>query len=54
MVIITLTNAGVEYTIERLGKSKEVGELLLSPLSSAEQALLLELLQRIGDDQGGS
>lgn len=47
MVIIRLTNKGVEYTLERLGKSKEAGLQLLAPLSAAEQALLLELLRRI-------
>lgn len=50
MVIITLTNAGVDYTLERLTKSNEAGNRLLAPLSAAEQALLLELLQRIGDE----
>ncbi len=50
MVIITLTNKGVDYTLDRLAKSKEVGDLLLAPLSAAEQAMLLELLRRIGDE----
>ena len=50
MVIITLTDKGVDYTLERLGKSAEAGTRLLAPLSAAEQALLLELLQRISDD----
>ena len=50
MVIITLTDKGVDYTLDRLSKSKEAGTRLLAPLSAAEQALLLELLQRISDD----
>ncbi|BCP52060.1 MarR family transcriptional regulator [Kaistia sp. 32K] len=50
MVIITLTNKGVDYTLQRLAKSREAGQQLLAPLSSAEQALLLELLKRIGDE----
>jgi DNA-binding MarR family transcriptional regulator len=54
MVIITLTNKGVEYTVDRLNKSQEAGQQLLAPLSAAEQALLLELLQRISDDQSAS
>jgi len=54
MVIIRLTDKGVDYTLERLGKSKEAGQQLLAPLSAAEQALLLELLQRISDDQPAS
>lgn len=54
MVIIQLTDKGVDYTLERLNKSKEAGLQLLAPLSAAEQALLLELLQRISDDQSSS
>lgn len=50
MVIITLTDKGVDYTLDRLTKSREVGDLLLASLSAAEQAMLLELLQRIGDE----
>lgn len=50
MVIITLTDKGVEYTLDRLAKSNEAGNRLLAPLSAAEQALLLELLQRISED----
>lgn len=50
MVIITLTDKGVDYTLDRLAKSNEAGSRLLAPLSAAEQALLLELLQRISED----
>lgn len=51
MVIIALTDKGVDYTLERLNKSKEAGTRLLAPLSAAEQALLLELLQRISGEE---
>lgn len=53
LAIIALTDAGVRYTLDRLHRSVEVGRRLLSPLSPAEQATLLNLLQRIsGDDPG--
>ncbi|MBN9058302.1 MAG: MarR family transcriptional regulator, partial [Rhizobiales bacterium] len=50
MVIITLTNKGADNTLDRLAKINEAGNRLLAPLSAAEQALLLELLQRISED----
>lgn len=49
LTMLRLTDQGEDYTLERMGKSLEVGRRLMSPLSAAEQALLLELLQRIGD-----
>jgi DNA-binding MarR family transcriptional regulator len=48
--MIALTDAGTRYTLERLERSVEVGRRLLSPLSPAEQATLLRLLQRINND----
>lgn len=55
LAIITLTDAGVRYTLDRLERSVEVGRRLLAPLSQAEQATLLDLLQRIsGDDPAGA
>ncbi|PWK64338.1 MarR family transcriptional regulator [Aminobacter sp. AP02] len=54
LTIITLTDEGTRYTLERLARSVEVGQRLLSPLTAAEQATLLRLLQRIsGDEPGG-
>ncbi|PSJ63185.1 hypothetical protein C7I85_05280 [Mesorhizobium soli] len=50
LTIITLTDAGAHYTLERLERSMEVGQRLLSPLSPEEQATLLELLHRIGSE----
>ncbi|WP_338001515.1 MarR family winged helix-turn-helix transcriptional regulator [Aminobacter anthyllidis] len=52
--IITLTEEGTRYTLDRLERSVEVGQKLLSPLSPAEQATLLRLLQRISGDEPGS
>lgn len=53
--IITLTDEGTRYTLDRLERSVEVGKRLLSPLSPAEQATLLRLLQRIsGDEPSGA
>jgi hypothetical protein len=43
----------VRYTLDRLDRSVEVGRQLLSPLSTAEQATLLQLLQRISRDDTG-
>jgi DNA-binding MarR family transcriptional regulator len=53
LAIITLTDDGVRYTLDRLDRSVEVGRQLLSPLSTAEQATLLQLLQRISRDDTG-
>lgn len=50
LTMIALTGKGTDYTLERLERSVEVGRRLLSPLSAAEQATLLRLLQRINDD----
>ncbi len=49
LTILRLTDKGVRYTIERLSRSVEVGERLLSPLNKAEQAIFLDLLGRIAD-----
>lgn len=48
MTMITLTNAGVHYTLPLLDRSMQVARLLLSPLSPGEQATLLDLLNRVG------
>jgi DNA-binding MarR family transcriptional regulator len=48
--MIKLTDKGTRYTLDRLGRSVEVGRRFLSPLSPAEQATLLRLLQRINND----
>ena len=49
LTILRLTDRGEEYTLERMAKSVDAGRRLLSPLSSAEQAILLELLQKISE-----
>jgi DNA-binding MarR family transcriptional regulator len=48
--MIALTDKGTRYTLDRLERSVEVGRRFLSPLSPAEQATLLRLLNRINDD----
>lgn len=52
--IIVLTETGTRYTLERLKRSKEVGEILLAPLNPQEQTTLLNLLQKLYDDNHGS
>ncbi|MEX0970355.1 MAG: MarR family winged helix-turn-helix transcriptional regulator [Paracoccaceae bacterium] len=49
LTMLRLTRTGEDYTLERMENSVEVGRRLLAPLSPAEQALLLEFLQKIGD-----
>lgn len=49
LTILRLTDKGARYTIDRLGRSVEVGARLLAPLNKAEQAMLLDLLGRIAD-----
>lgn len=49
LTILRLTDKGARYTIDRLARSVEVGERLLSPLNKAEQAMFLDLLGRIAD-----
>ncbi|MBS3649456.1 winged helix-turn-helix transcriptional regulator [Pseudaminobacter sp. 19-2017] len=49
LTILRLTDKGARYTIDRLGRSAEVGQRLLAPLNKAEQAMLLDLLGRIAD-----
>lgn len=51
--IIVLTETGTHYTLERLKRSKEVGEILLEPLTKQEQATLMELLQKLYDGSQG-
>lgn len=46
----TLTDEGVRFTLDRLGHSVEVGRRLLAPLTAAEAALLVELLERVAGD----
>lgn len=50
LAIIRLTEKGTRYTLDRLERSVDVGRKLLSPLSEAEQATLLDLLQRVARD----
>ncbi|MBX3598861.1 MAG: MarR family transcriptional regulator [Rhizobiaceae bacterium] len=50
LTILTLSERGQAYTLERLKKSVEVGKRLLAPLAPAEQGLLLSLLIRLCDD----
>lgn len=45
--LITLTDAGARYALERLDESMAVARRLLDPLSADEQATLLALLRRI-------
>lgn len=52
--IITLTDEGTRYTLDRLERSVEVGQRLLAPLSASEQVTLLRLLQRISGDEPGA
>jgi DNA-binding MarR family transcriptional regulator len=49
--ILRLTDEGARYTIDRLGRSIEVGERLLAPLNKAERAMFLDLLGRIADGE---
>ncbi|WP_234904757.1 MarR family winged helix-turn-helix transcriptional regulator [Rhizobium rhizogenes] len=51
MTMITLTNAGVQFTLPLLDLSMEVARRLLSPLTPGEQATLLDLLNRIGGSE---
>jgi MarR family transcriptional regulator, lower aerobic nicotinate degradation pathway regulator len=53
LAIITLTDEGTRYTLDRLERSVEVGKRLLAPLSPSEQTTLLKLLQRISRDENG-
>lgn len=53
LTILTLSEAGQNYTLDRLKKSVEVGKRLLAPLSPAEQATLLSLLARLCEDDSG-
>ncbi|CAM5536361.1 hypothetical protein MAUB1S_08959 [Mycolicibacterium aubagnense] len=53
LAIITLTDEGTRYTLERLERSVEVGRRLLAPLSAPEQITLLRLLLRISEDETG-
>lgn len=45
--LVTLTDAGARYALERLTESMNVARRLLDPLSAAEQVTLLTLLRRI-------
>lgn len=53
LTILTLSDAGQSYTLDRLRRSMEVGRRLLSPLNPAEQAQLLGLLARLCEDESG-
>ena len=50
LIILTLSQEGQRYTLDRLGKSVEVGRRLLAPLSDAERTTLLSLLARLGEE----
>lgn len=50
LAIITLTDEGTRYTLERLARSVEVGRRLLAPLNPTEQHVLLDLLRRVTAD----
>jgi DNA-binding MarR family transcriptional regulator len=50
LAIITLTDEGTRYTLERLARSVEVGRRLLAPLNPTEQQVLLDLLRRVTAD----
>jgi len=49
VAMIRLTDEGTRFSIDRLADSMEVARRVLSPLSAAEQGLLLDLLHKIGD-----
>jgi DNA-binding MarR family transcriptional regulator len=51
LTILTLSDQGQAYTLERLKKSVEVGKRLLAPLTAAEQAVLMSMLRRLCDDE---
>ena len=51
LTILTLSDLGQSYTLDRLKKSIEVGKRLLAPLQPAEQALFLSMLTRLCDDE---
>ncbi|GGE10801.1 MarR family transcriptional regulator [Aureimonas endophytica] len=51
MSIITLTEAGVRCGLENLDRSVDIGRRLLAPLSTVEQAMLLDFLNRICADE---
>lgn len=50
--ILTLSDEGQQYTLDRLKKSVEVGQRILAPLTPAEQEVLMGLLVRLCDDDG--
>lgn len=50
LTLITLSDKGVRYTLDRLERSVEVGRRILEPLSPDEQATFMTLLGRIGGD----
>lgn len=52
--IIVLTETGTRYTLERLKRSKEVGDILLAALTPQERTALLSLLKKLYDDNGSS
>lgn len=51
--VLTLTQAGLAFTIERLKGSMEVGERLLAPLSDEEKVAFMDMLMRISADPEG-
>lgn len=50
LTILTLSDRGQEFTLDRLAPSTEVGRRLLAPLDAQEQAQLLSLLARLCAD----
>ena len=53
LTILTLSDKGQSYTLERLKKSVEVGKRLLAPLSAAEQTVFMSLLARLCEEEPG-
>lgn len=50
LTILTLSDRGQSYTLDRLKKSVEVGKRLLSPLTPQEKTVLMSLLTRLCED----
>nr|WP_247876628.1 MarR family transcriptional regulator [Ochrobactrum sp. CM-21-5] len=48
--VLTLTNEGLSFTIDRLKDSTEVGERLLAPLSDEEKISFMDMLIKISAD----
>lgn len=51
MTMLSLTNAGVHFTLPLLERNMQVARNVLSPLTPGEQATLLQLLSRLSDPE---